>query len=122
MARVKPGKTTRAWHKKVLERVSGAYGARSKRFAKAFETMTKAGVYAYRDRRNRKRDFRRLWIQRINAASRMHGLNYHLMISGLKAAKVTLDRKQLSELAIHDPAVFARLAEMAKAAAPAGSR
>jgi len=122
MPRVKSGKTTRKWHKKVLESVSGAYGARSKRFAKAFETMQHAGVYAYRDRRNRKRDFRRLWIQRINAATREHGLNYHLFITGLKAAKVALDRKQLSELAIHDPAVFAKLAELAKASVPAGSR
>ncbi len=121
MPRVKSGKTTRRWHKKVLKLTKGAYGARSKRFAKAFETMQHAGNFAYRDRRNRKRDFRRLWIQRINAATREHGLNYHLFMAGLKSARVGLDRKQLSELAIHDPAAFTRLVEIAQSAAPAAA-
>jgi len=99
----------------------GTYGARSRRYATALVTIMRAGNFAYRDRRNRKRDFRRLWIQRINAASRDQGLNYHTLIHGLKAANINLDRKQLSELAQHDPGAFAKLAEMAKAALPLSS-
>jgi len=121
MPRVKSGKTTRKWHKKVLKLTKGAWGARSKRFAKAVETMQHAGNYAYRDRRNRKRDFRRLWIQRINAATREHGISYSVFMNGLKRANVAIDRRQLSELAINDPAAFTRLAEMAKSAAAAAA-
>jgi large subunit ribosomal protein L20 len=119
MPRVKPGKTTRRWHKKVLKMAKGAYGARSKRFAMAAITVERAGNFAYRDRRNRKRDFRRLWIERINAAAREFGMNYHTFIHGLKTANVELNRKQLSELAINDPPAFARLAELAKLSRPA---
>ena len=115
MPRVKSGKTTRKWHKKVLKLAKGAYGSRSKHYSKALETIQHAGNYAWRDRRNKKRDFRRLWIERINAASRGHGLNYHVFIHGLKVAKVELDRRQISELAINDPAAFSRLADLAKA-------
>jgi len=118
MPRVKSGKTTRRWHKKVLKLAKGSWGARSKHYSKALETIQHAGNYAYRDRRNRKRDFRKLWIQRINAATREHGLNYSIFMSRLRKAKVAIDRKQLSELAIHDPAAFARLAEMARSAGP----
>lgn len=115
MPRVKPGKTTRRWHKKILKLAKGAFGARSKRFAKAAEQVERSGNFAYRDRRNRKRDFRRLWIVRINAATREHGMNYRSFIHGLKAARVTLDRRQLSELAINNPAAFAKLADLARA-------
>ena len=121
MARVKSGKTTRVWHKKVLKLTKGSYGARSKHFSKAVETMQHAGNYAYRDRRNRKRDFRRLWIQRINAATREHGISYSVFMNGLKKANVAIDRKQLSELAIHDPAAFARIAELVRASIPAAA-
>lgn len=121
MPRVKPGKTTRKWHKKVLKMAKGTYGARRKHYATALVTIMRAGNFAYRDRRNRKREFRRLWIQRINAASRVNGLNYHTLMHGLRAANVTLDRKQLSELAQHDPAAFAKLADMARAALPSSS-
>ena len=115
MPRVKPGKTTHRWHKKVLKLAKGYWGARRKHYAKALESVMRAGNFAYRDRRNKKRDFRRLWIQRINAASREHGLNYHEFMSGMKAAQVLLDRKQISELAIHEPTAFAKLVEVAKA-------
>ncbi len=116
MPRVKPAKTTRRWHKKVLKLAKGGYGARSKRYATALTHVQRAGVFAWRDRRNKKRDMRRLWIERINAGAREHGLPYHTFIHGLKLATVSLDRNQLSELAINDPAAFAKLAELAKAA------
>ena len=119
MPRVKPGKTTRRWHKKVLKLAKGGYGARSKRYATALTHVQRAGNFAWRDRRNKKRDFRRLWIVRIGAATREHGVSYNAFIHGLKVAKADLDRRQLSELAIHDPAAFARLVAVAKAAAPA---
>jgi len=122
MARVRSGKTTRRWHKKILKLAKGGYGARSKRYATALTHVQRAGNFAWRDRRNKKRDMRRLWIERINAGAREHGLPYHVFIHGLKTAKVELDRKQLSELAIHDPAAFARLAELAKAARVAATR
>ena len=120
MARVKPGKTTRRWHKKILKLAKGGYGARSKRYATALTHVQRAGNFAWRDRRNKKRDMRRLWIERINAGAREHGMPYHVFIHGLKLAKVDLDRKQLSELAIHDPAAFAKLAELARVAATRG--
>lgn len=119
MPRVKSGKTTRKWHKKILKLAKGAYGARSRHYAKAAETVERAGNFAYRDRRNKKRDFRRLWIVRINAAARQHGMTYRIFIHGLKAANVTLDRKQLSELAYNDPAAFAQVALLVKASLPA---
>jgi large subunit ribosomal protein L20 len=115
MPRVKPGKTTRKWHKKILKLAKGGYGARSKRYATALTHVMRAGNFAWRDRRNKKRDMRRLWIERINAGAREHGLPYHVFIHGLKLAKIELDRKQISELAIHDPAAFAKLVELAKA-------
>ena len=122
MPRVKPGKTTRKWHKKILKLAKGTYGARSRRYAKAAETVERAGNFAFRDRRNRKRDFRRLWITRINAATREHGMSYRVFIHGLKAANITLDRKQISELAYNDPAAFSRLADLAKASLPVAMR
>ena len=121
MPRVKPGKTTRKWHKKILKLAKGYFGARSRRYGKASEAVERSGNFAFRDRKNRKRDFRRLWISRINAATREHGINYHSFIHGLKVAKVSLDRKQLSELAVNDPNAFARLADLAKSSLPSVS-
>ena len=117
MARVKPGKTTRRWHKKILKLAKGGYGARSKRYATALTHVMRAGTFAYRDRRNKKREFRRLWIVRINAAIRAHGVSYGVFMHGLRDAGVSLDRRQLSELAIADPAAFAKLADLAKSTA-----
>ena len=116
MPRVKPGKTTRAWHKKWRKMASGAYGARSKKISAIMSTVQHAGNYAFRDRKNKKRDFRRLWIQRINAGTRGHGLSYSVFINGLRKANVSLDRKSLSELAIHDPAAFDLMVETARSA------
>lgn len=117
----KGGTKTRARHKKRLKLAKGYYGAKSKLFRTATEAVDKAQQYAYRDRRNRKRDFRRLWIVRINAAARAHEVSYSQLIRGLKAAGVDVDRKVLAELAVTDPAAFARLAETARAAVPAGA-
>jgi large subunit ribosomal protein L20 len=103
-------------HKKVLKAAKGNYGGRSKLFRTAKETVQKGLTYAYRDRRNRKRDFRRLWIVRINAAARMHGMSYSVFISGLKKAGVNLNRKMLAQLAVSDTAAFKALAKMAKGA------
>lgn len=103
-------------HKKVLKAAKGNYGGRSKLFRTAKETVQKGLTYAYRDRRNRKRDFRRLWIVRINAAARMHGMSYSVFINGLKKAGVNLNRKMLAELAVNDNAAFTELAKMAKGA------
>lgn len=116
MARVKRGVTTRARHKKMLAKAKGYYnmGRKSYRFAK--QRVTKAGQYAYRDRRQRKRQFRALWITRINAAARLNGLSYSRMINGLQKAEVEIDRKVLADLAVRDAAAFAALAEKAKAA------
>ena len=118
MPRVKPGKVTRKWHKKILRLASGGYGARSKRYATALTHVQRAGTFAWRDRRNKKRDFRKIWIERINAATREHGLTYSGFIHALRVAKIELDRKQLSELAVTEPAAFARLADLAKATQP----
>jgi large subunit ribosomal protein L20 len=115
MARVKRGVTAHARHKKVLDKAKGYYGARSRTFRTANQAVTKAGQYAYRDRRQRKRQFRRLWIARINAAAREFGLSYSRMINGLKAAEVEVDRKVLADLAVRDKAAFGALAEKAKA-------
>jgi large subunit ribosomal protein L20 len=112
--RVKGGFVTRRRHKKILSMTKGQWGTRSKLFRRANEAMLKSYFYAYRDRRNRKRDFRRLWIARINAATRMHGLNYSNFMHGLKLANVKLDRKALADLAVRDEAAFAAVVDVAK--------
>lgn len=115
MPRIKRGTMTHKRHKKVLERAKGYWGGRSRLFKTAKEAVMHSMKYAYRDRRNRKRDFRRLWITRINAACRELGLPYGRFIEGLSKAGVELDRKMLSEMAIHDAKAFAQLVEQAKA-------
>ena len=115
MARVKRGVQARRRHKKILKLAKGYYGARSRVYRIAFQTVIKAGQYAYRDRRQRKRQFRRLWIVRINAAARMSGLSYSRLINGLKKANVDIDRKVLADIAVRDLATFGALAEKAKA-------
>ena len=116
MARVKRGVQARARHKKVLKEAKGYYGARRKVYRVAKQAVTKAGQYSYRDRRQRKRQFRSLWIVRINAAAREVGLSYSRFIDGLTKAEIEVDRKMLADLAVHDKAAFAALAEKAKAA------
>ncbi len=116
MSRVKRGVASRARRKKVLKAAKGYYGARSRQFKVAKQAVIKAGQYAYRDRRQRKRQFRNLWIIRINAAARMHGLSYSRFIAGLKKAAIDVDRKVLADLAMHEPTAFAALAEQAKRA------
>jgi large subunit ribosomal protein L20 len=111
--RIKRSFKARRRRKKVLKLAKGYRGGRSKLFRTAADAVDKALMYAYRDRRQRKRDFRRLWIARINAAARLNNLSYSKFIHGLKLAKVDLDRKVLAELAISDPAGFARIAELA---------
>ncbi|MEM6819603.1 MAG: 50S ribosomal protein L20 [Pseudomonadota bacterium] len=115
MARVKRGVVARARHKKVLSKAKGYYGARRKVFRVAKQAVIKAGQYAYRDRRTRKREFRRLWIARINAAARINGLSYSRLMHGLSKAEIEIDRKVLADLAVHQPESFAALAEQAKA-------
>jgi len=115
MARVKRSVVARSRHKKVLKQAKGYYGARRKVFRVATQAVTKAGQYAYRDRRQRKRQFRRLWIIRINAASRQFGLSYSRFMDGLNKAEIEIDRKVLADLAVHDLAAFGVLAEKAKA-------
>lgn len=114
MPRVKRGVTARRRHKKVLEKAKGYYGARSRVYRVANEQVMHSLMYAYRHRRERKRDFRRLWITRINAAARLHGLSYNHFIHGLKLAEVDIDRKILSELAVSDPDGFKELVEIAR--------
>ncbi|NEZ03826.1 50S ribosomal protein L20 [Wenzhouxiangella sp. XN201] len=114
MARVKRGVIARRRHRKVLSRAKGYYGARRKVYRVAKQAVIKAGQYSYRDRRQRKRDFRSLWIQRINAAAREHGLSYSRFINGLKLAEVAIDRKVLADLAVNDKAAFKALAEKAQ--------
>jgi large subunit ribosomal protein L20 len=121
MARVKRGVTAKARHRKVLGKAKGYYGARRKVFRVAKQAVTKAGQYAYRDRRQRKRQFRALWIARINAAARAHGLSYSRLVNGLKRADIEVDRKVLADIAVHDQEAFTALAEAAKAALPASS-
>ena len=116
MARVKRGVQARARHKKVLNEAKGYYGARRKVYRVAKQAVTKAGQYSYRDRRQRKRQFRQLWIVRINAAARDFGLSYSRFIDGLTKAEIEVDRKVLADLAGHDKASVAALAENAKAA------
>ena len=114
MARVKVGVTAHRRHKHILKLAKGYYGSRSKQFKKANELVMKALSYARRDRRAKKREFRRLWIARINAAARINGLSYSKFMYGLKLAEVDLNRKVLSDMAINDAEGFAKLAELAK--------
>jgi large subunit ribosomal protein L20 len=115
MSRVKRGVTAHKRHKKLLNRAEGRRGTKSKLIRPAREALIHALVYAYRDRRNRKRDMRRLWIERINAASRQHGVPYGRFMAGLKAAGVEVDRKILADMAIREPAAFAAMVDTAKA-------
>jgi large subunit ribosomal protein L20 len=115
MPRVKRGVTARARHKKVLEQAKGFRGRRGNVYRIAKEAVMKAGQYAYRDRRQKKREFRALWIARINAAARELGMTYSVFMNGLQKASIDIDRKVLADLAVHDRAAFARIAEQAKA-------
>lgn len=119
MARVRPGHTTRQRRRRTLQDAKGYRATRSKLFRSAKQTVIKAGQYAYRDRRVKKREFRSLWITRLSAACAARGLNYNRLINGLKQANVTLNRKMLSEVAIADAAAFDKLVEMAKSCATA---
>lgn len=115
MARVKGGKTTKKRHKKILKLAKGYRGSKSKLFKTANQAVMKSLVYAYIGRKQRKRDFRKLWITRINAASRMNGLSYSRFMNGLKKANVEINRKMLADLAVNDEKAFAQLVEKAKA-------
>ena len=121
MARVTRGVTSHAKHKKVLKQAKGFYGRRKNTIRAAKAAVDRAGQYAYRDRRNKKREFRGLWIQRINAACREQGLTYSKFIAGIKAANIEIDRKVLATIAFDDAAGFAALVEKAKAALPASA-
>ncbi len=114
MARVKRGVTNHARHKRVLKRAKGYFGRKSKLFKVANQQVMKSGVYAYRDRRRKKRDFRKLWITRINAAARSNDLSYSQLMHGLKLADIQLDRKVLADLAVNDAATFSSICEQAK--------
>ncbi len=116
MPRIKRGVVARRRHKKILDRAKGYYGARSRVFRVAKQAVIKAGQYAYRDRRQRKRQFRALWITRINAASRANGLTYSRLIDGLRKAGIGLDRRVLADLAVHDKSAFTSIVEKARAA------
>ena len=116
MARVKRGVTARARHNKVLGKAKGYYNARRKIYRAAKQAVIKAGQYAYRDRRAKKREFRALWIARINAAARIYGLSYSRMIDGLNRAGIEIDRKVLADIAVHDIAAFGAIAQQAKTA------
>lgn len=115
MPRVKRGVTARARHKKVLAKAKGYYGARSRVYRVAKQAVIKAAQYAYRDRRNRKREFRALWIVRINAAARAHDMPYGQFMNGLKKIGIEIDRKVLADIAVHDKVTFTTLVEQAKA-------
>lgn len=115
MPRVKRGVTARARHKKVLAKAKGYYGARSRVYRVAKQAVIKAAQYAYRDRRNRKREFRALWIIRVNAAARAHDMSYSVFMNGLKKAGIEIDRKVLADIAVHDKAAFTALVEQARA-------
>ena len=115
MARVKRGVIANRRHKKVLKKAKGYYGARSRVYRVANQAVTKAGQYAYRDRRNKKRVFRSLWITRINAQARENGLTYSQLIAGLKKANIDIDRRVLADLAVHDKPAFSAIADQAKA-------
>ena len=116
MARVKRGVATKRKHKKVLKQAKGYFGAKSLLFRTANQAVMKSLNYAYIGRKTRKRDFRKLWISRINAAARQNGMNYSTFINGLKKANIEINRKMLSEMAIHDPEGFSKLVEIAKEA------
>ena len=116
MARVKRGVTTHSRHQKVIKAAKGYYGARKNLFTVATQAVEKASQYAYRDRRNKKRSFRGLWIQRINAGSRLHGLNYSRFMNGLKLAGIEIDRKILSDLAVYEPLACEQLITKVKSA------
>ena len=118
MARVKGGPRAHARHRKVIKKAKGYYGRKKNTFRAAVQTVEKAGQYAYRDRRVKKRNFRALWIVRINAAARLHDLTYGRLIHGLKLAGIELDRKSLADIAINDEAGFAAIAKAAKDALP----
>lgn len=121
MARVKRSVNAQKKRREVLDRASGYRGQRSRLYRKAKEQVTHSMVYAYADRRTRKGDFRRLWIQRINAAARAQGMTYNRFIQGLKAAEVEVDRRMLAELAVNDPDAFAALVEVSRGALPANA-
>lgn len=116
MARVKRGVVAHRRHKKILKQAKGYYGARSRVYRVAKQAVIKAGQYAYRDRRVKKREFRSLWITRINAAARDNGVTYSQLIAGLRKANIEIDRKVLADLAVHDKPAFSAIAEQAKAA------
>ncbi len=116
MARVKTARITRKKHKKILKRAKGYYGAKHYRFRMAKQAVMKSGQYAYVGRKDRKSNFRKLWIARINAASRQNGLTYSKLINGLKKANIVINRKMLAELAVTDPKAFTEIAELAKKA------
>lgn len=120
MPRVKRGVTARARHKKILKLAKGYYGARSRVYRVAKQAVIKAGQYAYRDRRVKKRDFRSLWIVRINAQARVEGITYSQFIAGLKKAGIIMDRRVLADLAYHDKPAFAAVVQQAKAALATG--
>jgi len=114
MSRVKGGVRTRARHKKILKLAKGYFGGKSKLFRIANQAVMKSGVYAYRDRRAKKRDFRKLWISRINAAARINGLSYSKFMNGLKKSGINLNRKVLADMAVNDSAAFAQLVDQVK--------
>ena len=116
MARVKTARITRKKHKKVIKQAKGYYGAKSYRFRTAKQAVMKSGMYAYIGRKDKKSNFRKLWIARINAAARMNGLTYSTLIAGLKKANVAINRKMLAEVAVTDPEAFTKIAEIAKKA------
>ena len=116
MARVKTARITRKKHKKILKQAKGYYGAKHYRFRNANQAVLKSLAYSYVGRKDRKSDFRKLWIARINAAARMNGITYSKMIAGLKKANVTINRKMLAEIAVTDPKAFTEIAEIAKKA------
>ena len=116
MARVKRGVIANARHKKILGKAKGYYNARGTVYRAAKQAVIKAGQYEYRDRRQRKREFRALWIARINAAARLHGMSYSKLINGLNRAQMEIDRKVLADIAVHDPEAFGAIAAQAKAA------
>ena len=116
MARVKTARTTRARHKKVIKQAKGYYGAKHYRYRMAKQAVMKSGMYAYVGRKDKKSNFRKLWISRINAAARMNGITYSKLIAGLKKAEVVINRKMLAEIAVSDSKAFSELVEIAKKA------
>jgi large subunit ribosomal protein L20 len=116
MTRVKGGTVTRRRHKKIIHLAKGFYGSRGRLFARSNEAILHSLYYAYRDRRKRRRDMRKLWITRINAAARLSGLSYSVFINGLKKASVELDRKVLADIAVRDPETFGKIVEVARSA------